>query len=240
MKRSLADILKRLEAQYGSPGTLPVSGPLEMILWENVAYLVNDLRRKAAFESLKERIGLSPQNIHSASKKSIRKALEGGGIILPERVKKLASIGKIVMDEFGGDLNQVLDFPTDKAMKALQLFPGVGRPGAEKILMFSRRLPVLALESNGLRALIRLGYGQQKNSYNATYISTQAAVRGELIEDYDWLIRAHQLLRIHGQELCKRTIPRCKDCPLLMMCDYAAEQGIVARPGARQKGRIRK
>jgi hypothetical protein len=38
----------------------------------------------------------------------------------------------------------------------------------------------------------------------------------------DWLIRAHQLLRRHGQELCRRSRPRCAACPLTAQCAYYA------------------
>ncbi len=224
MPERLNEILERLEKHYGKPGLFPVSGPLEMILWENIAYLVNDARRKSTFEAFKKQIGVSAQQVFAASAKNLKQALSDGGIILDQRVKKLSMIGKILMEDFGGDLNQVLDFPTDKAKKALQLFPGVGEPVAEKILLFCRRLPVLALESNGLRALLRLGFGTEQKNYRATYRSVQEAVQPELIHDYEWLIRAHQLLRIHGQELCKRNKPRCQICPLLIVCKYARTQ----------------
>jgi endonuclease-3 len=224
MPERLNEILVRLEQHYGKPAASPVSGPLEMILWENIAYLVNDARRKSTFESFKKQIGVAPQQVFNASLGNLKKALKDGGIILDQRVDKLSSIGKIVMEEFGGNLNQVLDFPTDKAKKALQLFPGVGEPVAEKILLFCRRLPVLALESNGLRSLLRLGFGSEYKNYRATYRSVQDAVKPELIDDYEWLIHAHQLLRIHGQELCKRNKPRCHMCPLLTLCKYALTQ----------------
>jgi endonuclease III len=216
----LKRILDLLEAHYGRPGMIPIGGPLEMILWENVAYLVNDERRKQTYEKLRQDVGTSPQQVLNASLTQLRQALEGGGIIMDRRVKKLSTIMRITMDEFGGDLNQILDFSPDKAKKALRLFPGIGEPGAEKILLFCRRLPVLALESNGLRVLLRLGFGTEQKNYSATYRSVGKAVQPHITEDYDWLIRAHQLLRIHGQQLCKRNSPRCKQCPLLDTCDY--------------------
>lgn len=225
MAGKLNAVLEQLETHYGLPGKPTAASPLEMILWENIAYLVNDARRKSTFTSFKKQIGVAPQQIFDASLRDLKRALHDGGIILDQRVKKLSLIGKIVMEDFGGDLNQVLDFPTDKAKKALQLFPGIGEPVAEKILLFCRRLPVLAPESNGLRALLRLGFGTEQKNYRATYRSVQAAVQPELIHDYDWLMRAHQLLRIHGQQLCKRNQPRCPECPAKMICNYASRMG---------------
>jgi hypothetical protein len=51
----LQEILDALEAQYGKPGTASVGGPLEMILWENVAYLVKDEIRKQTYENERAR-----------------------------------------------------------------------------------------------------------------------------------------------------------------------------------------
>ena len=42
----------------------------------------------------------------------------------------------------------------------------------------------------------------------------------QLPRDCDSLIRPHQLLRQHGQKLCKRSKPRCVECPLRNLCTY--------------------
>jgi endonuclease-3 len=220
MDESLSEFLNRLEAHYGKPGILPAGGPLEMILWENVAYLVNDQRRKSSYDALKKNIGLSANAIASSSPGELKAAIRNAGILAEESVKKLSKISKLVLEEFGGNLNQVLDFPIEEAKKALQLFPGIAEPGAEKILLFCRRLRVLALDSNGLRVLLRLGFGAESKNYRATYQSVQHAIHPHLVMEFDWLIRAHQLLRIHGQQLCKRNRPKCEECVLRTVCVF--------------------
>ena len=39
----LSQVVDRLQAHYGQPKVLTLGGPWEMILWQNVAYLVCDL-----------------------------------------------------------------------------------------------------------------------------------------------------------------------------------------------------
>jgi endonuclease-3 len=99
---------------------------------------------------------------------------------------------------------------------------GIGEPGAEKILSFCRAHPIFALESHGLRVLLRLGFGKEQKNYASSYRSVQEAVAKGLKRDCDWLIRAHQLLRQHGQEICRRTHPDCPPCPLTKVCGYYA------------------
>jgi endonuclease III len=216
-------IIDELQAHYGRPEAPSVTDPLGMILLENVAYLVSDERREQAFNALRERISLTPPEILMAHDETLLEVARLGGMHPAARVEKLRRIAQIALQEFDGDLDAVLRQPIAKAKRALKKFPGIGDPGAEKILLFSRTHPVLALDSNGLRVLLRLGYGEERKSYSSTYRSAQEAVEGESKKDFDWLIAAHQLLRRHGQELCKMKGPICSPCPLKEYCVYYKE-----------------
>jgi endonuclease III len=142
------------------------------------------------------------------------------GMVPEQSVKKLRRGAEIALDEFSGDLRPILKLPLAQAKKALKRFPAIGDPGAEKILLFCRAFPIMALESNGLRVLVRLGYGEEKPNYSTTYRLVQEAIEGELVKEYSWLIKAYQLLRHHGQELCRRSKPRCEKCPLMKECPW--------------------
>jgi endonuclease III len=195
-----------------------------MILLENVAYLVGDERREQAFNLLRDRVGLAPPEILTAHEETLLEVARIGGMHPAARVEKLRRIAQIALQEFDGDLDKVLNRPLTQAKKALRKFPGIGDPGAEKILLVSRTHPILALDSNGLRVLLRLGYGEERKSYASTYRSAQEAVESELKKNFDWLIAAHQLLRRHGQELCKATVPLCPSCPVKLSCRYYRER----------------
>ncbi len=214
-------IVKRLEKFYGRPTPPKITGPLELILFENVAYLADDDKRAAAFAALKQNIGTRPEEILKASQKQIEEATRMGGIVPELRARRLRQIAELAHYIFDDDLGAELKKPLPQAKKSLKRFPTIGDPGAEKILMFTRSYPVLALESNGLRALVRLGFAEEKKSYSATYRAVQQALAGKLPSGYDALIAAHQLLRQHGQEICKRTRPLCEaGCPLTAQCRY--------------------
>jgi endonuclease-3 len=201
-----------------------------MILLENVAYLVGDEKREEAFDALRDRIGLSPVDILTAHDEKLLEVAHLGGMLPAARVEKLRRVANIALQEFNGDLQSMLKQSLAKTKRALKKFPGIGDPGAEKILLFTRTHPVLALESNGLRVLLRLGYGEERKNYSATHRAAQEAVKPELKEDFDWLIEAHQLLRLHGQQLCKRSEPLCAECPLKVDClFYQARGSLVSR-----------
>ena len=216
----LYKIITQLAAHYGKPKPPITSDPFELILFENVAYLVSDERREEAFKTLRQHAGTKPHEILSASDESILRATRLGGMHPEQRVGRLREIALIAMNEFGGDLKQALKLPLPKAKQALRKFPSVGEPGAEKILLFTHSYPVLGLDSNGLRVLVRLGFGAEKKNYTATYRPIKEAIHIQLKTDYTWLIHAHILLRQHGKELCKTNAPLCEKCPVRKSCAY--------------------
>jgi endonuclease III len=216
----LKKIVTRLTAHYGKPQPPITTDPFELVLLENIAYLVSDQRREEAFRLLRKHAGTRPHEILAAAHEQILQATKLGGMHPDQRVNRLREIALITINEFGGDLRQALKLPLPKAKQALRKFPGIGEPSAEKILLFTRSYQVLGLDSNGLRVLVRLGFGDEKKNYTATYRSVQEAIQGQLTEDYDWLISAHLLLRQHGKELCKTNAPACEKCPVRKNCAY--------------------
>jgi endonuclease-3 len=214
-------VVKKLEKFYGRPKPPKITDPVEIILFENVAYLADDDRRAAAFAALKKKVGTRPKEILKASLAKLEEITRMGGIVPEVRAQRLRQIGELAHFIFKDNVEAELKKPLPQAKKSLKKFPSVGDPGAEKILMITRSHPVLALESNGLRVLLRLGFADEQKSYSASYRGVQQALAGQLPKDYDGLIAAHQLLRQHGQELCKRGRPLCEaGCPLTAECRY--------------------
>jgi endonuclease-3 len=218
--RSLKKIVRKLKAHYG-PQTPPKTGDaFEILLWENVAYLVDDAKRENAFDELQKTVGLKPPDIVNASNAELDRATILGGVAPRQRSARIKECALIALNEFGGDLASQLKLPLAQAIKALRQFPGIGEPGAEKVLLFTKTHPVLALDSNGLRVLLRLGFGSEKKNYSASYKSVREAIAGECGSDCDTLIETHQLLRLHGKSICKTNKPRCEQCPVNSICEF--------------------
>jgi endonuclease-3 len=223
MSKSLSEfqqLIQTLESHYGRPKPPQVSEALHLILWENIGYLVDDERREAAFEALREQVGLRPTDILSASAEQLARITKLGGLHPGLRAHRLKEIAQITLNDFDNDLSNVLNLPLHEALKACKRFPSIGGPDAEKILLFTKTYPILALESNGLRVLLRLGFGQEHKNYSTSYRSVREAIKEETGNDCDFLIRAHQLLRRHGKEICRTNNPGCIACPVRVACRY--------------------
>jgi endonuclease III len=189
-----------------------------MTLWENAAYLVDDARRAEVFESLRARIGLTPRAIAGAPDSILADAVRAGGMRPPDRAAKLKRCAELA-EEIGVErLRNAVRSDPAAARKLLKKFPGIGEPGADKILLYNGRARTLAPESNALRVLVRLGFAKMEKNYGRVYRSAAEATAADLPAGYPKLIAARELLRRHGQEICRRTAPRCETCPLSARC----------------------
>jgi endonuclease-3 len=213
-------LIAGLKRHYGEPKPPPARGPFELVLWENACYLLPDERRAAVFAGLKKKVGLNPAAILKANRNALLELATMGGMRPQTRVFRWLEIARITMDQFQGDLNQILAWPYPKAKKALKQFPNIGDPGAEKILLFCGAVDGLPLEWNGCRVLTRVGYGREQKNYSKMYRSVQEDLRNELPRRSEDLARAHLLLRQHGKETCRNNNPLCHSCPVSEVCAY--------------------
>jgi endonuclease III len=216
----LAELLDRLEKFYGKPKAPRPTDPYEMILYTNCGYPATDASCAKGFDALKKEIGLRPDDILAAPDAKLRELMRLGGIVPELRAARLKEISALVKHVFAGDLRAVLKKPLPEAKKALKKFPTIGDPGADKILLFTKTAPVVAVPSNCVHVPLRLGFGEEKKSYAASYRSAQEAIHAELPEECGALVRAYLLLKHHGQELCKRSRPLCEQCPVSSDCVY--------------------
>jgi endonuclease-3 len=210
-----------LKQHYGKPEPPPANGPFELVMWENACYLLPDERRLEVFEALRAQVGLNAAAVDAAPDKVLLPLAKRGGMRPETRAFRWREIARITLNQYAGDLDSILKLPYAAAKRALKQFPNIGDPGAEKILILCGISSGLPLESNGLRVLIRLGWGRLQRDYGATYRSIQAAIKPELPSSTGRLKEAHLLLRMHGKELCKDKAPLCHQCPLSSDCQYA-------------------
>lgn len=197
-RRRLPAILNRLESFYGKQEPTWPTDPYLFLVWWHCGYPASDAACAKGWESLR-------------------------GRMVPElRAMRLKEIAARVKDEFGGDLRAALVGPLARVRKILKKFPNIADPGADRILLFAGLAPVAAVPSNCPHVIVRIQHGQERENYGATYREAQKAIEDEIPQKFDPLIRAYLLLKRHGQELCKRTKPKCENCPVNSSCAFFA------------------
>jgi len=217
----LTALIAALTRHHGKPRSLAPKDPFELLLWEYVGYLADDPTRATALAELRDRVGLKPAAIAAAPLPVLAAiARRGGPIAVSQRAARMKDAATTVCETWHGRLRDALRLPCPAARKALKSFPSIGLPGADKILLLTGAQPVLALDSNALRVLLRVGYGREERSYAKSYASAQSAAMDELPKAVPVLTQAFVVLQHHGRTLCRRNHPKCPECPIRASCAF--------------------
>lgn len=196
--------------------------PYLFLVWWHCGYPASDAACAKGWEALEREIGVEPRQVLAAVPAKLAKALRAGGMVPDLRGKRLKEIAARVKDEFGGDLRAALDGPIGLARKILKKFPSIGDPGADRMLLFAGIAPLAAVPSNCPQVAVRIARGEEGGNYVATYREAQQLIEAEISADFESRERAYLLLKRHGQEICKRTKPKCGECPVNAFCAFFA------------------
>ncbi len=221
---SLTQILNKLEAFHGKQEPAWPTEPYLFLVWWYCGYPASDAACSRGWESLQREVGTGLEQILGASPAKLAAALKPGGMVPELRALRLKEIAARIKDEFASDLRAALVGPIAQARKTLKKFPSIADPGADRILLFAGIAPLAAVPSNCPHVLVRILHGQERENYGVTYQEAQEAIVAEVPGKFDARVRAYLLLKRHGQELCKRTKPKCAQCPVNSSCAYFAGQ----------------
>jgi len=217
---TVREILNQLETLYGRQEPCWPSDPYLFLLWWYCGYPASDASCTKGWKELTGKIGTDPDAILAARPATLAAALKSGGMLPELRAERMKEVAARIKDEFDGDLRAALIGPITKVRKILKSFPSIADPGADRILLFAGIQPVAAVPSNCPSVLARVRNGHEAKNYTTSYREAQHMIDSEIPATFDARIRAYLLLKLHGQELCKRTNPKCDQCPLRAACAF--------------------
>ncbi|MGH9497484.1 MAG: endonuclease III domain-containing protein [Candidatus Sulfotelmatobacter sp.] len=221
-RSSIPSLLDRLEKFYGpQEPSFPVD-PYEFLVWWHCGYPASDAACEKGWTRLRRDVGIEPEQLLKATPQKLAAALKPGGMFPELRAQRLKEVVQRIENEFAGDLRGGLAGPIPQARKNLKKFPGIADPGADRILLFAGITPIAAVPSNCVHVLERIVKGSEGKNYSASYREQQRLLADELPAKLDVRTGAYLLLKRHGQELCKRSKPKCEKCPVSSMCTFFA------------------
>lgn len=220
-RRRLARILDALEKLHGPVRVPPAADPYDLVVRVQCGYPASEVACDRGLAALASTVGTSPEALLRAPKAKLVAAMRAGGIVPELRAARLKEIAKAAV-KLGGDLGPMLREPLAAARRALKSLPTIGDPGADRILLLTRTAPIAAVPSNATQVPLRLGFGREASGYAAGYRSAQAALDAALPATFEARIRAHALLKRHGEQVCERSRPACDRCPVTSDCAWFA------------------
>jgi endonuclease-3 len=214
LDQKLIPILEEKYGKYWWPVEYPkdvFSDPFKNLIITVLSQNTSEINCVRAYEGLAAKFEVKPEILAEADLNQIKEAIRSGGLynVKSKRIKELA---KAVLEKFHGDLNFVLALPKEEAKKKLMELPGVGEKTAD-VLLSSRHgyHEVFVVDTHIDRIAKRLGLVDE----NAKYSEIQEAVKHFLPKDE----RTGGLFWLLAKYTCRAQNPKCKECPLIGLCD---------------------
>jgi endonuclease III len=233
--RSLGQILDALESLHGVQAASSPTEPYLFLVWWHCGYPPGEERCSQGWKALNAEVGVAPDDLLAVSSPKLARVLKAGGMVPELRARRLKEVARRIRTVFSGDLRAALrSLPLAEARAALRRFPGIGNPGADRILLFGDIAPIAAVPSSCPHVLVRIESGEVPDAYPAVYADAQRSLDAQLPASSSARLRAYLLLQRHGRTLCKRTNPRCGVCPVAPDCAFFSARA-ARPPGGRAK-----
>lgn len=218
---TFASQLDTLESFHGRQRPDWPVDPYEFLVWWHCGYPPSDEACNKGWAALKASFDIAPAKLAKAKEAALSRVLKAGGLIPELRAPRIKAVAGEVVEEWGGDLSRALRaMPPAAAVKTLKKFPGIGEPGAERILLFGNIAPLPAVPSNATQVAVRMQHGSPFDSYAKNYKEGRKLIETQTPATASARRRAYLLLKVHGQTLCKRSTPKCDACPIARTCAY--------------------
>jgi endonuclease-3 related protein len=209
MSNLLLDAYQRLLAAFGPQHWWPGDSPFEIMVgavlvqntsWKNVERAIANLRD----------IGLmSPQALYNLPFDELAELIRPAGYY-QVKAKRLRHLLKFIIDQYDGSLDAMFATSLPSLREQLLSIHGIGPETADAILLYAGGQPTFVVDTYAHRVLARHGW----IDYAAGYDEIKDHFETSLPCDTPLFNEFHALLVRVGKVHCRRTGPKCENCPL--------------------------
>jgi endonuclease-3 related protein len=206
------ELLRYYEAMSGALGPMhwwPAKTPFEVIVgailtqstaWGNVERAIANLCAARM---------LTPAAILRVRTERLAGLVRPSGYFR-QKAKKLKAFVRFLYAGYAGSLNRMFQTPTSELREKLLSVHGIGPETADSILLYAGNHPVFVVDAYTHRILGRHGITQGKPEYEKVrgMIENSIPRQPELFNEF------HALIVNTGKNWCRKSAPRCAECPL--------------------------
>ena len=208
LRPSIPGVYRKLFAANGRQRWWPGDSNFEImigaILTQNTAWA----NVEKAIANLKKAKALSPRAIVKAHPKRLAAWLKPSGYFNIKAVR-LRAMCRWLLER--GGARKLAKLPTHELRHALLAVHGIGPETADDILLYAFERPVFVIDAYTHRILGRHKLGPQTPDYE----TVRAFFESSLPADPALYNEFHALIVYAGKNWCRKSIPRCDECPLL-------------------------
>jgi endonuclease-3 len=210
---------------FGLPEWRDPLPPLDELVSTILSQNTNDRNRDAAFFSLKRQF-TTWEDVRDAPAERVIDAIRMAGLA-NQKGPRIQTVLKLITAERGSlDLSFLSNLPPNIVHEWLTQFNGVGPKTAAIVMQFSLGMPAFPVDTHIYRVSGRLGLRPAEISVEQAHLHLAA-----LFEPKTYGPAHLNLIRL-GREICTARKPRCSECPLQNLCDYA--QANISNPESKE------
>jgi endonuclease-3 related protein len=207
---TLVNIYTSLLDHFGPQKWWPGETPLEVLVGAVLTQNTNWSNVSRAIGNLKEENLLSFATLDRLSEAELAENIRPSGYfnLKARRLKNLLAL--IRQEEPAGDLDLFFSRETFILREKLLSVKGIGPETADSILLYAAQKPVFVVDTYTYRMLTRHGLIGEETDY----AEMQELFMDTLPADAKLFNEYHALIVRLGKEYCKKSRPRCQQCPL--------------------------
>ncbi len=196
--------------QHWWPGETLFEVCVGAILTQNTAW--SNVER--AIANLKAARVLEPRNLFALGESELAAFIRPAGYF-NVKARRLRSFLRVLVEEYGGDLNRLFAGDTATVRHRLLTIHGIGPETADSMLLYAGGHHRFVIDAYTRRIFHRHGWSRSDASYEELQRLCESALnqrprkaRLDYWQDY------HAQLVITGKDYCRTRRPRCAECPL--------------------------
>jgi endonuclease-3 len=216
-KTKMAEVHGRLIEAYGEPTWRPHMDPVSELVSTILSQNTNDVNRDVAYDRLRARLP-TWEGVRDADVDVVIEAIRPAGLANQKGPRIQEALRFITREQGELSLDFLAEWPVEQAKDWLVSMKGVGPKTAAIVLLFSLGRPAFPVDTHVHRVTKRLGLIGPRVSREKAHDELE-----RLVDPEDYYAFHLNVIR-HGREICASRNPRCPDCTLIDLCDYASEQ----------------
>ncbi len=187
----------------------PSKTPFEIIVgailtqstsWTNVEHALANLRGEGL---------LTPDAIEHVPTRRLQRLIRSSGY-WRQKARALKSFVRFLRRDYRGSLTKMFEAPTIVLREKLLGVFGIGPETADSILLYAGQHGVFVVDAYTKRILVRHGWANEKAKYDDIRWQFEKRFPGDVRTFNEF----HELIVSAGKNWCRKTDPKCDECPL--------------------------
>jgi len=187
----------------------PAKTPFEVIVGAILTQSTSWSNVDSALANLRAENLLTPAAIEQVPLRRLQSLIRSSGY-WRQMARALKDFVRFLRREYKGSMKGMFETPTILLREKLLGIFGIGPETADSILLYAGQHGVFVVDAYTKRMLVRHGWANEKTKYNELRWQFELKFPGDVVKFNEF----HALIVAAGKNWCRKTDPKCDECPL--------------------------